>query len=168
MADQTGNRWRWLGIVSLALVGVLAGAGAYTAQRAEALSYLSNDPKACVNCHIMRDVYDSWQKAPHHAAAVCVDCHLPHDFVGKWLAKAENGWNHSKAFTLQNFHEPIRIHPKNAAILEHNCIGCHQNLIGGVLQAQTSYGQAHAEFAADDKGAHLGCVNCHRDVGHGP
>jgi hypothetical protein len=35
--------------------------------------------------------------------------------VSKWWAKAVNGWIHSKAFTLQDFPEPIRIGPRNAS-----------------------------------------------------
>ena len=105
-------------------VGVLAGVGGYTFLYAEGLSYMSSDPQACVNCHIMRPQYDSWQKSSHHDVAKCVDCHLPHDFIGKYIAKAENGWHHSKGFTLQDFHEPIMIKPKNAAILQANCLAC--------------------------------------------
>lgn len=86
-----------------ALVGVLGGLGAYTFRYAEGLSYFSTDPRACVNCHIMRDLYDSWQNASHHATATCVECHLPTAFVAKYLAKAENGFWHSKGFTLQDF-----------------------------------------------------------------
>ncbi len=143
-------------VVSLgAGLGILGGAGAYTAYYANATSYLSNEPEACVNCHIMREVYDSWQKAPHHAVAVCNDCHLPHDFLGKWVAKAENGFNHSKAFTLQNFHEPIRIHAKNTAILERNCQDCHADTVH----------QMTTEVRQDDS---LGCLHCHADIGHGP
>jgi cytochrome c nitrite reductase small subunit len=63
------------------LLGVLLGLGAYTFRYAEGLSYFSTDPRACVNCHIMRDAYDSWQKASHHAAATCVECHLPTGLV---------------------------------------------------------------------------------------
>jgi cytochrome c nitrite reductase small subunit len=37
------------------LIGALAGIGGYTFYYAKGLSYLSNDPRACVNCHIMRD-----------------------------------------------------------------------------------------------------------------
>jgi nitrate/TMAO reductase-like tetraheme cytochrome c subunit len=70
-----------------ALVGVLVGLGAYTFRYAEGLSYFSTDPRACVNCHIMRDPYDSWQKASHHATATCVECHLPTAFVAKYLAR---------------------------------------------------------------------------------
>ncbi|HET9764987.1 MAG TPA: cytochrome c nitrite reductase small subunit, partial [Casimicrobiaceae bacterium] len=36
------------------LVGVLAGLGGYTFLYAEGFSYMSSDPRACVNCHIMR------------------------------------------------------------------------------------------------------------------
>ena len=105
---------KWFVCVS---IGTALGVGAYTFRYAEGLSYFSNDPKACVNCHVMREHFDTWQKASHHAVATCNDCHLPHDFVSKYLAKAENGFFHSKAFTLQDFPEPIRIKPRNARIL---------------------------------------------------
>ena len=120
---------------------------------AEGASYLSADPAACANCHIMWPQYDSWQKASHHTVATCVDCHLPSDFVGKYVAKAENGWNHSKAFTLQDFPEPIAITPKNSDLLHRNCLRCHAALV-------------HAQGGADD-GAAPRCVRCHASVGHG-
>lgn len=136
------------------LSGVLIGAGSYTVYYGEGLSYLSNDPKACVNCHIMRDEYDGWQKASHHAAATCVECHLPHEFVAKYLAKAENGFWHSKGFTLQDFHEPIRIRGKNATVLQENCLRCHQDFVH--------------EIATTAKGEVMQCTHCHQAVGHGP
>ena len=46
---------------------------------------------------------------PSALIAICRTRRLP-----KLIAKAENGCNHSKAFTLQNFHEPIMITPRNA------------------------------------------------------
>jgi nitrite reductase (cytochrome c-552) len=42
---------------------------------------------------------------------------LPHDFVGKYLAKAENGFWHSKAFTLEDF-ENIRKRPASSGALK--------------------------------------------------
>ena len=87
-----------------ALAGVLLGVGAYTFHFAEGFSYLSSDPAACANCHIMQSQFESWQKSSHHAVAKCVDCHLPHDFIGKYIAKAENGYHHSRGFTFQDFH----------------------------------------------------------------
>ena len=87
-------------------------ANRYTFHYAEGLSYFSPDPKACVNCHIMQPQYDGWQKASHHNVAKCIDCHLPHDFIGKYYTKAENGFWHSKGFTLQDFPEPIQMHER--------------------------------------------------------
>lgn len=139
-----------------ALVGVLAGVGFFTFGYAEGLSYFSADPEACKNCHIMNEEFDSWQKAGHHGYTQCVDCHLPAGFVGKYLAKAENGYHHSRGFTLQDFHEPVRIKEKNARILQENCLRCHGELVHELVASATS-----------GKGGVL-CTHCHVHVGHGP
>jgi cytochrome c nitrite reductase small subunit len=137
------------------LLGLLVGTGAFTFKYAEGLSYFSTDPKACMNCHIMTPQYDSWQKSSHHASATCVDCHPPHTFIAKYIAKAENGYHHSKAFTTQDFHEPIMIKGKNSGILQNNCVDCHQDMV-------------HELFKRDvnDAGA-VDCIHCHASVGHG-
>jgi cytochrome c nitrite reductase small subunit len=142
-------------IALAAVAGVVIGVGIFTFHYAEGFSYFSTDPRACVNCHIMRDEYNSWGKASHHSAAKCIDCHLPHDLVPKLIAKADNGWHHSKAFTLQNFHEPIQITPRNAAILQDNCIRCHQDIVHDMVAGKT------------DQKDMVSCVHCHRSVGHG-
>ena len=138
-----------------AMVGLLLGLGGFTFRYAEGLSYFSKDPRACVNCHIMQTQFDSWQKASHHTAAACIDCHLPHDLIGKYLAKADNGYRHSKGFTLQDFHEPIMINERNSRILNNNCVRCHEGLVHGLAPAATNGSDARR------------CVHCHRDVGHG-
>ena len=138
------------------LVGTTLGAGLFTFRYGEGLSYFSTDPRACVNCHIMRDEYDSWQKAGHHQAAKCIDCHLPHEFVPKYLAKADNGYRHSKGFTLQDFHEPIQIKPRNADILQANCIRCHGDFVHELVSG--------ARRPTRDS---VQCVHCHRGAGHG-
>jgi cytochrome c nitrite reductase small subunit len=143
-------------LVLCALVGAVLGTGAFTARYAEGLSYLSNDPKACVNCHIMRDQYDGWQKASHHAVATCNDCHVPHETVPKYMVKAEDGIWHSKGFTLQDFHEPIRIRTSSANVLQLNCVTCHHDLVNDIL--------GHDPAGADA----TNCVHCHAAVGHGP
>jgi cytochrome c nitrite reductase small subunit len=135
--------------------GIFVGLAGYTANYAEGLSYLSNDPKACVNCHIMREQYDGWEKASHHAVATCNDCHTPHQLIPKYLSKMQNGYRHSSAFTLQNFPEPIRITAKNKAILLENCVGCHSGLASMIA-------------SHDDQQQPLDCIHCHTDVGHGP
>ncbi len=144
-------------MIGLAAVvtGALFGVGGYTFLYAEGLSYMSDDPEVCVNCHIMQPQYDSWQKASHHAVAACVDCHLPHDFLGKYLAKAENGWHHSVAFTLQSFDEPIMIRDSNAAILQENCVACHEGISHELL------------IGVNGPAEDVQCVHCHVGVGHG-
>ena len=144
-----------LSVVTAAAIGVLVGLGAFTFHYAEGFSYFSDDPRACANCHVMIDHYDSWQKSSHHATATCVDCHLPHGGTAEYVEKARNGFLHSKAFTLESFHEPIMISPANARTLHDNCLRCHQDLVGGIV-------------APDPHGAaSLDCVRCHSAVGHG-
>jgi cytochrome c nitrite reductase small subunit len=153
---QISSAVSFLPLLLSASIGVLMGLGGFTFFYAEGASYLSNDPKACVNCHIMREQYDGWLKGSHHAVATCNDCHVPHEFIFKYLAKAENGFWHSKGFTLQDFHEPIRIKPRNKAILQENCVGCHASLVSEI-----------ATHPGNDEQM-LDCMHCHSGVGHGP
>jgi cytochrome c nitrite reductase small subunit len=153
------------GLLLCALVGVLAGSGGYTAYYGEGASYLRDDPKACINCHIMREHYAGWQKASHHGVATCNDCHVPQGWLSKYLTKAENGFWHSKSFTLQDFHEPIRIRPFNALVVQRNCVRCHGELVSEI----TGLGR-HAAASVDIQaiGEASYCVRCHDSVGHGP
>jgi len=149
------SRFTWAGFALVLVMGAGAGLGSYTFQYAEGLSYFSKDPAACKNCHIMEPQFNSWQKSSHHTVATCVDCHLPHDFVGKYIAKAENGYFHSKGFTFEDFPEPIMIKEKNARILQKNCIECHEGLIGDMVHGATRGEEA------------VNCMHCHRSAGHG-
>lgn len=152
-------------ILACAAVGVLAGSGAYTFVAAAGHSYLSNDPAVCVNCHIMREQYDGWRHASHHAVATCNDCHLPHDtLLHALFVKASNGWHHSVAFTTQDFAEPIRIKPGNAHVLEANCRRCHAVAVGEI----TAHGTLGVPSDPLQRADLYGCVRCHQGVGHGP
>ena len=144
--------WGWMIVV---LLGVLLGVGIYTFYYGEGWSYFSRDPMACVNCHIMQPQFDSWQKASHHTVASCVDCHLPHGPVSKLVAKAENGFWHSKGFTFQDFPEPIFIREHNMKILQRNCLHCHKDFVHDMLPAVGASPEA------------VNCVHCHRSSGHG-
>ena len=147
---------RRIKILAAILLGVPLGIGLFTVHYAGGTSYLSTNPQACANCHIMNRHYDAWQKASHHGVATCVDCHLPQEGIEKYWAKAVNGYNHSKAFTFQDFHEPMRMTEANRKTLQENCIRCH----GGLLH-ETMVGSVQ-------HGAGLSCTHCHRSVGHGP
>jgi cytochrome c nitrite reductase small subunit len=148
-----GMRRLWLPVSFAAALGVLGGLGGYTLRYAEGLSYLSRDPEACVNCHIMQPQFDAWQKASHHAVAVCVDCHLPESFFYKYYTKAENGYRHGKLFTTQTFREPIEIGKAGRKILQENCIRCHGELTHNITM------MSHDESTP--------CVKCHATAGHG-
>jgi len=76
-------------VVGTAL-GLIAGIGGYTFVYAKGASYLTNDPAACANCHVMNEQYDAWLKSSHHAVAVCNDCHTPHALVPKYTTKGLN------------------------------------------------------------------------------
>lgn len=142
--------------VALAFVlGVPAGVGGFTFVYAKGLSYLSTDPRACVNCHVMNPQYEGWLKSGHRHVATCVECHLPHAGVAKWLAKGEHGVRHSAAFTLQNFKEPIEITPRDREIVRTNCLRCHESLVHAVAEVP---GRA---------GGELDCMHCHAGAGHG-
>ena len=147
--------FRKLQLVAVAVTGALVGLGAFTFEYGEGLSYFSTDPRACKNCHVMNDQYASWSRGPHHAVAGCVDCHLPHDFVAKYIAKADNGYRHSKGFTFMDFHEPIMITPRNARTLQDNCLRCHGDFVHDIVRGSTTREDA------------VKCVHCHRGAGHG-
>lgn len=150
LALFTNNR-AWITLA--ASIGILFGLSIYTFSFAEGGSYLSDDPSACVNCHVMQEQFDSWNNSSHKAVATCNDCHTPHNFVNKWLVKGLNGWNHSKSFTLGDYPTPIRMRSFNKEVVLKNCIACHEGLI-----SQTSL----PELTADQS-----CVTCHGNVGHG-
>jgi cytochrome c nitrite reductase small subunit len=147
-------RFRLLVLVAC-LVAVPAGIGAFTFVYAKGFSYLSSDPRACVNCHVMNQQYDAWLKSGHRHVATCVDCHLPHAGLAKWVAKGNHGFRHSTAFTFQNFKEPIEITPGDRRLVQVNCVRCHGDLVQAVLAKS---GPASQE---------LDCLHCHARVGHG-
>ena len=156
---MTESQLRLYSLLLAVALGSLAGVGAYTFSYAKGLSYLSPDPKACVNCHIMQREYDGWQKASHHTVAVCIDCHLPESFIPKYLAKAENGYRHGKLFTTGGFVEPIEVKPAGLAILQNNCIRCHGDVTADM--------RSHGTGAAGHGPGEISCLHCHATVGHG-
>jgi|SRR6476661_3453356 cytochrome c nitrite reductase small subunit len=141
-------------IASLVVLGTAVGLGIYTFVYAKGWSYLTNDPKACANCHVMTEQYEGWLKASHRSVAVCNDCHVPHNFVGKYYTKASHGFWHSFYFTTQTFHEPIRETPSSRRVTEAACRRCHE----ATVQAMGT--PAHA----GSKG--ISCIRCHGSVGH--
>ncbi|MER2599631.1 MAG: cytochrome c nitrite reductase small subunit [Caldilineales bacterium] len=140
-------------IAAVAALGVLIGLSVFTFVYAQGTSYLSNDPNACMNCHIMRDQFEGWNRSSHKAVATCNDCHMPHTPVAKWAMKGLNGFKHSFAFTTGAFPEPIRITQLNAEVAQENCIDCHATLVSEIGDATHD--------------SERRCVTCHANPGHG-
>jgi cytochrome c nitrite reductase small subunit len=135
-------------------MGLALGVGAYTFIYAKGGSYLTNDPKACVNCHIMQDQYDGWIKSSHRSVATCNDCHAPSALIPKYYTKARNGFWHSFYFTTGNFPDPIQITEHNRQITEDACRKCHSDIVETI--------EGHGAKKDDQ----TSCLRCHRNVGH--
>lgn len=143
------------GIVLGVALGLAVGVGAYTFVYARGYSYLTDNPEACANCHVMQDQYSGWLKSSHRSVAVCNDCHTPPALVGKYTTKARNGFWHSYYFTTGWFEDNIRITPRGHEVTEGACRKCHQEIVDAIEGA-------HPEV--DD--ARTSCIRCHNSVGH--
>ena len=150
---QLTSGGRLVGIGLGTLVGAAVGLGLYTFVYARGSSYLTNDPKACANCHVMNEQFDGWTRSSHRSVAVCNDCHTPPGFFAKYATKATNGFWHSFHFTTGHFHEPIRIKERNRRVTEQACRKCHESIVDAIDRFH-------------DKGRELSCIACHRNVGH--
>jgi cytochrome c nitrite reductase small subunit len=140
------------------LVGSAAGIGAYTFIYAQGGSYLSNNPEACGNCHIMQDHLSAWNRGSHSAVATCNDCHAPHgNVVAKFANKATNGFRHSLGFTTGNFPDPLRITDGNTRVTEAACRHCHEKV--------TVVIEPDAHAGGGEEGG-MSCISCHARVGH--
>lgn len=141
------------GAILGATLGMAIGVAGFTFVYARGGSYLTNDPRACVNCHIMQEQYDAWIKSSHRNVAACNDCHAPASLIPKYYTKAQNGFFHSLAFTTGRHPDPIRIKAFNLRVTEQACRRCHAEIVD---QLEGPHGSGEA----------ISCVRCHNQVGH--
>jgi cytochrome c nitrite reductase small subunit len=141
------------GMLVAVVLGLATGIGGYTFIYAKGGSYLTDDPAACANCHIMQDHFDAWIKSSHRSVAACNDCHTPEGFVLKYLSKADNGWRHSFAFTTGDFPDPLRQIPRSRRITENACRKCHADIVEAIEGPHRP-------------GFETSCIRCHSTVGH--
>lgn len=156
---KTGNAMQY---VAACCVVAAIGLAVFVGHEAKVLTYLSGDPKVCINCHAMNTHYATWQHSSHRDTATCADCHLPKDsFIGKMIAKTRDGYNHSLAMTLGSYGNNLRITGNAAKRIQANCVSCHQEIVSQMLVNSEPY---HKE-----SGIPMGrpCWECHRDLPHG-
>ncbi len=148
--------------ISVFLVAILLLG--YMVHISQAASYLSEDPKACINCHVMDTQYATWQHSSHARVAGCIDCHLPTDnVVEKYWAKSVDGWNHSVAFTLKNYDYAIKISDYGAERVQRNCISCHGSITSTISSNADKYHNFDASYVENGRK----CWDCHKSVPHG-
>ncbi len=133
--------------------GAMVGMGLFTFGYARGASYLTDDPQACANCHVMQEQLEGWRKSSHSKAAVCNDCHTPPGLLPKYSTKAINGFFHSLAFTTGRFPEQIQITARNFKVTESSCLKCHSDIVSGISGTRAHDSQ-------------VSCIGCHRNVGH--
>jgi cytochrome c nitrite reductase small subunit len=117
-----------IGIYGLAGVGL--GMALVLVRIANATSYLSDDPQACINCHVMTDAYASWQRGSHGQAAVCIDCHVPHGSIfAKYAYKGQDGLKHSYVFTMRREPQVLGLSTRAEPVIQANCVRCHSQQV---------------------------------------
>ncbi len=151
-------RWR---IPVIIMLGVLAGLGLLIARLSNAVSYLSDDPVTCVNCHVMAPQFATWQHSSHRGVTTCTDCHVPHDNVFRTYGfKAADGMRHAYVFTFRLEPQVIQIKDAGKAAVQENCIRCHTAQVDRV-----TVGTVTLDGARHGRG--LLCWDCHRETPHG-
>ncbi len=145
----------------LILAAIFTGVGILSLYLGKVHSYISDRPEACINCHIMRPQYATWNHSSHREAAHCNDCHVPHNNIfNKYYFKANDGLRHSTLFTLRKERQVIRILEPGAKVVQNNCFRCHKELIvDPKLEASVTMYQAVRQGRR--------CIECHQDVPHG-
>ena len=126
-----------------------------------AVSYLGDDPRTCINCHVMTPQFITWEHSSHREVATCNDCHVPQDnMVNKYYFKAKDGLYHAAMFTLRL--EPQTISMKNASVqaVQANCIRCHVDQVTDAKMM--SWVDNHYENRTGRT-----CWQCHKETPHG-
>ncbi|MBS3993578.1 MAG: cytochrome c nitrite reductase small subunit [Bacteroidetes bacterium] len=152
------KEWMFPGLI---ISGALVGLTIYAFIESKAVSYLSDDPATCVNCHVMTPQYATWKTSSHREWATCNDCHVPQDnFVKTYAFKAQDGFNHATAFLTRSEPEVIRMKEAGVEVVQDNCVRCHENQVTDARLA------GMVENHKEQRTTRL-CWSCHQEVPHG-
>lgn len=143
-------------------LGVMFGLGFLFLYLLRAHTYLTDEPSACVNCHIMTPYYATWSHSSHGRDATCNDCHVPHDNIfKKYFFKASDGLRHTALFVTHNERQAIRTLDAGAEVIMNNCIRCHTQLNREFVNT------GRIDYMLAKKGEGMACWDCHRNIPHG-
>lgn len=148
----------WLSV----LLGIMFGGGIYFLYLLRAHTYLGDDSKACINCHIMTPYYATWMHSSHGRDATCNDCHVPNDnVVEKYAFKGMDGMKHVFAFLTHSEHQVPEAQEASSQVIMNNCIRCHTNLNSELVKT------GKVDYMMTQVGEGKACWDCHRSVPHG-
>ena len=151
----------WHRIVFAILFGSAIGLSANVFVLSNAISYLSDEPEACINCHVMVPEYATWQHSSHREHTTCNDCHVPYgEGFRKYKFKANDGMRHAFLFTFRLEPQVIRIKEEGKDVVQENCLRCHYDQVHPVSVANVD-GDNYKH------GEGMLCWGCHREVPHG-
>ena len=143
------------------LCGAIVGLGFFILRLSNAASYLGEDPRACINCHVMTPQYITWDHSSHREVATCNDCHVPQDnAVNKYYFKAKDGLYHAAMFTLRLEPQVIKMKPASVQAVQNNCIRCHFSQVTDAKMA--GWVDSHLQNRTDRT-----CWECHKETPHG-
>lgn len=126
-------------IILFIFLGIIGGLSVLLVRISNAVSYLSDAPETCMNCHVMTDAYASWQRGSHGRVSVCNDCHVPHDnIVAKTAFKGRDGMRHSAVFTLRTEPQVLRLSKGAVPVVQANCVRCHGKQLAMIRLAGVS------------------------------
>jgi cytochrome c nitrite reductase small subunit len=142
----------------IVILGAFTGISLFLLIISNATSYLSDDPGACINCHIMTPQYITWMHSAHRTITDCNECHVPHDsFIRKYYFKASDGLRHSAVFTMREEPQVIYIREAGKRVVQENCLRCHASLFsdGPGMPYAVLEGRRERQ-----------CLDCHRYTPH--
>jgi len=145
----------------IVLFGAIFGLGIFIVHVANVGSYLTDDPQACMNCHVMTPQYITWSHSSHKSVTTCNDCHVPqNNLLETYLFKAKDGLYHASIYTLRAEPQAIVMHEAGQKAVQANCIRCHGDQ---VTDARTASLVANHQSSRLDRR----CWDCHRETPHG-
>ena len=121
----------------------------------DAPAYAGTASATCANCHVMDSMYENYYHAGHHTSTVCAECHLPHENIAVYYyEKGRQGMHDVYVFGTGTAPQVINISEHSRAIVQQNCIRCHESTVDSVMVGVQPFQRE--------------CWECHRTVAHGP
>ena len=150
-------------IALVSLLGIIVGSGGLFMYLLRMHTYIiGDDPKACINCHIMSPYYATWSHSSHARDATCNDCHVPNgNILSHYLFKGKDGMKHVAYFVTRSERQTIMAEEASAEVIMDNCIRCNKQLNTEFVKT------GRIDYMMAQRGEGKACWDCHRNVPHG-